>query len=205
MKKIKLLESKNILFLNFIDMNNKFFLLRKNKIKFIFLNTYKDIALFFYMEYRETSLYQKETHKMTDRNESLDLMELVAEIVAAYVSNNKMELTELPAFIQLVHRSLCNVGSGKSFLHSSRGEPAVPIEDSIKPDYIVCLEDGKPMKMLKRHLKTAYNMTPDQYRERWNLPANYPMVAPNYAKKRSTIARSIGLGTHRKNQKKAAA
>lgn len=157
------------------------------------------------MKYREILLYQKETYKMTDRNESLDLTELVAEIVAAYVSNNQMELTELPTFIQLVHRCLCNIKSGKSFLPSSCGEPAVPVEDSIKPDYIVCLEDGKPMKMLKRYLKTAYNMTPNQYRERWNLPANYPMVAPNYAKKRSTIARSIGLGTHRKNQKKAAA
>ncbi len=81
-------------------------------------------------------------------------------------------------------------------------EPAVPLEESIKPDYIVCLEDGRQLKMLKRHLKTAYNMTPDQYRERWNLPANYPMVAPNYTKSRSSIAKSIGLG---KRSKKAAA
>ena len=81
---------------------------------------------------------------------------------------------------------------------ASRSEPAVPIEESIQPDYIVCLEDGKRMKMLKRHLKTSYNMTPDQYRERWSLPANYPMVAPNYAVKRQNIAKTIGLGLNRK-------
>ena len=92
------------------------------------------------------------------------------------------------------------LGLGEGF----RSEPAVPIEDSIQPDYIVCLEDGKRMKMLKRHLKTSYNMTPDQYRERWNLPANYPMVAPNYAIKRQGIAKEIGLGRHRSRKKTAA-
>ncbi len=84
-------------------------------------------------------------------------------------------------------------------------EPAVPFEESIKPDYIVCLEDGRRLKMLKRHLKTAYNMTPDQYRERWNLPANYPMVAPNYAKFRSSIAKNTGLGDRKRRSKKDAA
>ncbi|MBP9692338.1 MAG: MucR family transcriptional regulator [Alphaproteobacteria bacterium] len=135
---------------------------------------------------------------MTERNESLDSIALVAEVVAAYVSNNTMEASDLPEFIRLVHRSLHNVGSRKSFPLTTRGEPVVPIEESIKPDYIICLEDGKQMKMLKRHLKTTYGMTPEQYRERWDLPSNYPMVAPNYAKRRSGIAKGIGLGTHRK-------
>jgi len=135
---------------------------------------------------------------MTERNDSLDSMALVAEVVAAYVSNNTMEAAGLPEFIRLVHRSLCSTGAGKSFLLATRGEPVVPIEESIKPDYIVCLEDGKQLKMLKRHLKTSYGMTPDQYRERWGLPSTYPMVAPNYAKRRSGIAKGIGLGTHRK-------
>lgn len=142
---------------------------------------------------------------MTDTNESLDIMAMVSDIVAAYVSNHSMETSELPGFIQLVQRSLCSLNSNHSFVLASRSEPAVPIEDSIQPDYIVCLEDGKRMKMLKRHLKTSYNMTPDQYRERWALPANYPMVAPNYAIKRQGIAKSIGLGTHRKNRKQTAA
>jgi predicted transcriptional regulator len=135
---------------------------------------------------------------MTDTNDSLDIMAMVSDIVAAYVSNHSMEISELPNFIQLVQRSLCSLNSNHSFVLASRSEPAVPIEESIQPDYIVCLEDGKRMKMLKRHLKTSYNMTPDQYRERWALPANYPMVAPNYAIKRQGIAKSIGLGTHRK-------
>jgi len=139
---------------------------------------------------------------MTDTNESLDVMAMVSDIVAAYVSNHSMEPSELPSFIQLVQRSLCSLNTGHLFTLASRSEPAVPIEESIQPDYIVCLEDGKRMKMLKRHLKTSYNMTPDQYRERWGLAANYPMVAPNYAIKRQGIATSIGLGTHR--SKKAA-
>lgn len=142
---------------------------------------------------------------MIEQNESLELMAMVSEIVAAYVSNHQMEPTNLPGFIQLVQRSLYSIGSRKSIFLSARSEPAVPIEESIQPDYIVCLEDGKHMKMLKRHLKTSYNITPEQYRERWGLPSNYPMVAPNYAKTRRTIAKGIGLGTHRKGQKKAAA
>ncbi|MDI9638443.1 MucR family transcriptional regulator [Kamptonema cortianum] len=142
---------------------------------------------------------------MTERNESIDLTSLVAEVVAAYVSRNPMESTEIPAFVQMIHRSLGALSSGKSYLLSSRSEPAVSVEHSIHPDYIVCLEDGRKLKMLKRHLKTAYNMTPEQYRERWNLPTNYPMVAPNYAKRRSSIAKDIGLGTHPKGHKRAAA
>ena len=107
---------------------------------------------------------------------------MVSNIVATYVSNHTIEPSDLPGFIQQVQRSFSN--SKNSFLLSLPGTPAVPIEESITPDYIICLEDGKQMKMIKRHLKTSYGITPDQYRERWGLPANYPMVAPNYAKKR---------------------
>ncbi len=141
---------------------------------------------------------------MTERDENFGKIAFVAEIVAAYVSNNKMEKSELPGFIQLVYRSLCHLERG-SFFPTPRGEPFVPIEESVNPDYIVCLEDGKKLKMLKRHLKTTFNMTPEQYRERWGLSADYPMVAPNYAKKRSALAKTIGLGTKRKEQKKKAA
>ena len=142
---------------------------------------------------------------MTERTESLDLTSLVTEVVAAYVSRNPMESSEIPALVQMIHRSLGALSSGKSYLLTSRSEPAVAVENSIHPDYIICLEDGRKLKMLKRHLKTAYNMTPEQYRERWNLPTKYPMVAPNYAKRRSSIAKDIGLGTHPKGHKKAAA
>lgn len=134
---------------------------------------------------------------MTEKNESLNIMALVAEVVASYVVNNEIVASELPAFIQQVHRSLCNVSSGRSFLLHDRPDPVVSIADSVQPDYIVCLEDGRHLKMLKRHLKTAYNMTPDQYRERWGLSSDYPMVAPNYAKRRSNLAKNIGLGTRR--------
>ena len=142
---------------------------------------------------------------MNTRDDALDLTSLAAEIVAAYVSNHLMNPSEIPAFVQLVHRSLLGLSSGQSCWLPANRNPVVPIEESICPDYIICLEDGRRMKMLKRHLRTAYNMTPEQYRERWNLPINYPMVAPNYAKHRSHIAKSIGLGNHQKGQKKAVA
>lgn len=137
------------------------------------------------------------------RDYSLESKGLVSEIVAAYVSNHTMEPSELPEFIKLVHKSLHNIGVRKSSL-GAPGIPAVPIDESINPDYIVCLEDGRRLKMLKRHLKTAYEMTPDQYRERWSLPPEYPMVAPNYAKKRTEIAKGTGLGL-KPRQKKIAA
>ena len=146
-----------------------------------------------------------ERSKMIERVENTNIIELVVEVVASYVSNNEMDMTEIPALIQQVHRSLCNLGSGRSYLLQDRSEPVVPIEESIQPDYIVCLEDGRRLKMLKRHLRTAYNMTPDQYRERWGLSADYPMVAPNYAKRRSSLAKDIGLGTHREKKRKIAA
>jgi predicted transcriptional regulator len=143
--------------------------------------------------------------KMTQRIDSNNVVELVVDVVASYVSNNEIDVQELPELIQQVHRSLCNLGSARSYLLQDRSEPIVPIEDSVHPDYIICLEDGRRLKMLKRHLRTAYNMTPDQYRERWGLSPDYPMVAPNYAKRRSNLAKDIGLGTRRERQRNIAA
>ncbi len=126
--------------------------------------------------------------------DSRELLELTTEIVAAHVSNNTVPVTDLPDLIQQIYRSLSNVGSNGAAA-PERPQPAVPIRKSVTPEYIICLEDGKKLKMLKRHLKTAYNMTPEEYRERWGLPADYPMVAPDYAAQRSSLAKKIGLGT----------
>lgn len=123
-----------------------------------------------------------------------ELLEYTTEIVAAHVSNNTVAVPDLPDLINQVYKTLSSVESSASTVQE-RPEPAVPIKKSVTNDYIVCLEDGKKLKMLKRHLKTAYNMTPDEYRERWNLPSDYPMVAPNYASQRSDLAKKIGLGT----------
>jgi predicted transcriptional regulator len=130
---------------------------------------------------------------MTEKSEANEFLGLTTQIVAAHVGNNTVALNELPALIQDVYRTLVTVGTTP--VKPERPQPAVPIKKSILPDYIVCLEDGKKLKMLKRHLKTAYKMTPEEYRERWGLPSDYPMVAPNYAKHRSTLAKKIGLGT----------
>src|SRR4051794_22081618 len=129
------------------------------------------------------------------------LLALTADIVAAHVSNNSVAVNDLPTLIQNVHAALNGI-SGASAAPEPRPEPKVSIRSSIKPDYIVCLEDGKKLKMLKRHLMTHYNMTPDQYRQKWGLSSDYPMVAPNYAEQRRTLAKSIGLGTKRKRTKK---
>ena len=123
-----------------------------------------------------------------------DLLELTSEIVAAHVSNNSVTMSDLPTLIEQVYKTLSNVGKDTD-TNGERLTPAIPIKKSITPDFIICLEDGKRLKMLKRHLKTAYNMTPDEYRERWGLPSDYPMVAPNYANQRSSLAKAIGLGT----------
>ena len=131
---------------------------------------------------------------MTDQSSREDILALTTEIVSAYLSNNAVSATEIPGVIEQVFKTLSNVNSDSSVM-TDRPQPAVPIKKSVNPDYIVCLEDGKKLKMLKRHLKTAYNMTPEQYRERWGLPSDYPMVAPNYAKQRSKLAKDIGLGT----------
>jgi predicted transcriptional regulator len=123
-----------------------------------------------------------------------DLLALTTEIVAAHVSNNTVAVGDLPQLINQVYNSLANIGSVPA-APSTRPQPATSVKKSVQPDYIVCLEDGKKLKMLKRHLKTAYNMSPEAYRERWGLPADYPMVAPNYARQRSRLAKEIGLGT----------
>lgn len=125
------------------------------------------------------------------------LIALTADIVAAHVSNNSVSVNDLPQLIQNVHGALSGLSGGQN-APEAKPEPKVPIRSSVKPDYIVCLEDGKKLKMLKRHLMTHYQMTPDQYRQRWGLPADYPMVAPNYAEQRRNLAKSIGLGTKRK-------
>ncbi|MCB9991248.1 MAG: MucR family transcriptional regulator [Rhodospirillales bacterium] len=131
---------------------------------------------------------------MADQPDHTDLLALTTEIVSAHLSNNQVQTEEIPNLIQKVYKTLSNV-NGESSVMAERPQPAVPIKKSVTPDYIVCLEDGKKLKMLKRHLKTAYNMSPEEYRERWGLPADYPMVAPNYAEQRSKLAKEIGLGT----------
>jgi predicted transcriptional regulator len=131
---------------------------------------------------------------MSDTNEMAEtLITLTADIVAAHVSNNSVAVSDLPALISNVHGALSAIG-GNSAAPAVRQEPAVSIRSSIKPDYIICLEDGKKLKMLKRHLMTSFGMTPDDYRAKWGLSADYPMVAPNYAEQRRTLAVKIGLG-----------
>jgi predicted transcriptional regulator len=124
------------------------------------------------------------------------LITLTADIVSAHVSNNDVAVNDVPGLIQNVHGALTQLGAAKPEPEAKQ-EPAVSVRSSIKPDYIVCLEDGKKLKMLKRHLMTHYQLTPEQYRAKWNLPADYPMVAPNYADQRRNLAKKIGLGTHR--------
>jgi len=122
---------------------------------------------------------------------------LTVQIVSAHVAHNNVAQADLPALIAQIYGALSGLGKVTEPAGPARPEPAVSIRKSITPDYIVCLEDGKKLKMLKRHLASAYNMTPDQYRERWGLPADYPMVAPSYAAQRSQLAKTIGLGTRR--------
>lgn len=129
---------------------------------------------------------------MADQANRSELLELTSEIVAAHVSNNTLAVIDLPQLIKDVYFTLANVDENQGF--PERLNPPVSIKKSVTPDFIVCLEDGKKLKMLKRHLKTAYNMTPEEYRQRWSLPLDYPMVAPNYAKHRSDLAKEIGLG-----------
>lgn len=132
---------------------------------------------------------------MADTAGSNSVLGLTAQIVSAHVSNNTVAPDALPGLIKEIYRTLSTIGGAAPEPTAERPQPAVPIKRSVFPDHIVCLEDGKKLKMLKRHLKTAYNMTPEQYRERWGLPPEYPMVAPNYAERRSALAKEIGLGT----------
>jgi predicted transcriptional regulator len=132
------------------------------------------------------------------------LITLTADIVSAHVSNNSVAVNDLPTLIANVHGALAGLGTREE-APAPKQEPAVSIRSSIKPDYVVCLEDGKKLKMLKRHLMTHYNMTPDQYRQKWGLNADYPMVAPNYAEQRRDLAKKIGLGTKRRRTGRTAA
>lgn len=131
---------------------------------------------------------------MIEGKTASNILALTAQIVSAHIAHNAVAASALPSLIQEVHRTLTSIETAPVSM-PIRPEPAVAISKSVTQDFIICLEDGKKMKMLKRHLKTAFNMTPDQYRERWGLPVDYPMVAPRYAKQRSTLAKKIGLGT----------
>ncbi len=123
-----------------------------------------------------------------------DVIAWTADIVASHVQNNSVAISDLPQLIRTVHESLSGLSGAAP---SEKPQPAIPVRRSVTPDYIICLEDGRKLKMLKRHLATAYGMTPEEYREKWGLPADYPMVAPNYAKQRSSLAKKIGLGKRR--------
>ncbi len=139
---------------------------------------------------------------MSDTPAGGSFIELTANIVSAYVSNNSVAATDIPALINQVHSALTRVSGGQSEAPAEPLRPAVPIKKSITPEYIVCLEDGKKFKSLKRHLRTQYNMTPEQYREKWDLAPDYPMVAPNYAAARSQLAKQMGLGQQRRRRSK---
>ena len=134
--------------------------------------------------------------RMTDNSsaEKKDVIAWTADIVASHVQNNSVAISDVPQLIRTVHDSLASLSGGAA---EEKPQPAVSVRRSITPDHIVCLEDGRKLKMLKRHLATAYGMTPEEYREKWGLPADYPMVAPNYAKQRSSLAKKIGLGKRR--------
>lgn len=138
--------------------------------------------------------------KADPKMDSNELLALTTDIVASHVANNSVAVADLSYLIQQVYSALAGVGPAGAA--AERPNPAVSIKRSITPDYVICLEDGKKLKMLKRHLKTRYNLSPDEYRERWGLPADYPMVAPNYAKQRSALAKKIGLGTKRRKRKR---
>ncbi|HET7336191.1 MAG TPA: MucR family transcriptional regulator [Rhizomicrobium sp.] len=128
----------------------------------------------------------------TDRGD--DLLKLTSDIVAAYVSNNAIAVADIPGMIKSVHATLGGLSSASTHDLPTAQKPAVPVKKSVTPEHIICLEDGKKLKMLKRYLRSNYSMTPEEYRTKWNLPADYPMVAPNYAAQRSEFAKKIGLG-----------
>ncbi len=139
---------------------------------------------------------------MADSSAHAPYIELAADIVSAYVSNNSVPLAELPNVIRDVHAALMRVTEQAVPVEAEPLKPAIAVKKSITPDYIVCLEDGKQFKSLKRHLRTQYNLSPDAYREKWGLPPDYPMVAPNYAKARSNLAKQMGLGQQRRRRSK---
>jgi predicted transcriptional regulator len=136
---------------------------------------------------------------MNDKSSS-NYIELTADIVSAYVSNNVVAAGDISALISQVHSALLRVSNGQNEVVSEALKPAIAVKKSITPDYLICLEDGKKFKSLKRHLRTQYNMTPEHYREKWGLAADYPMVAPNYAEARSQLAKQMGLGQQRRRR-----
>lgn len=133
---------------------------------------------------------------MSESNEAI--VDLVAGIVSAFVAHNSVPTSELPALIASTHAALAALGKEPAPALEEKPVPAISIKKSITPDFIICLEDGKKFKSLKRHLRTAYEMSPDEYRAKWNLPPDYPMVAPNYAEARSQLAKKMGLGSQRR-------
>ena len=137
---------------------------------------------------------------MNDATDNSNFIELAADIVSAYVSNNSVAASDLPNLIGDVHGALLRVSNGAQEAPVEAPKPAVPVKKSVTPDFIICLEDGKKFKSLKRHLRTQYNMSPEEYREKWGLPADYPMVAPNYAAARSNLAKQMGLGQQRRRR-----
>ena len=138
---------------------------------------------------------------MSDTTSPTQFIALTADIVSAYVSNNTVPANDIPNLINQVHLALLRVSGGQNETQPEPLKPAISVKKSITPEYIVCLEDGKKFKSLKRHLRTQYNMTPEQYREKWQLPTDYPMVAPNYAEARSQLAKKMGLGQQRKRRR----
>jgi predicted transcriptional regulator len=143
---------------------------------------------------------------MSEVQQAPNYLELAADIVSAFVSNNSVPATDLPSLISNVHHALNTLANGAVQQPAEEQKaPAVPIKKSVQPDYIVCLEDGKRFKSLKRHLRSVYNMSPEQYRAKWGLPASYPMVAPNYAATRSELAKRLGLGQQRRRAEPAQA
>jgi predicted transcriptional regulator len=137
---------------------------------------------------------------MSDGSSDSTFIELAADIVSAYVSNNSVAATDLPSLIGDVHSALLRISTGVMEAPVEAPKPAIAIKKSVTPDYIICLEDGKKFKSLKRHLRTQYNMSPEEYREKWGLPPDYPMVAPNYAQARSNLAKQMGLGQQRRRK-----
>jgi len=143
---------------------------------------------------------------MTEKLSQNELLALTTEIVASHVSNNTVAVSDLSELIRAVYGGLANLSPAPAPEQPEKPMPAVAIKKSVTPEYIICLEDGKKLKMLKRHLKTRYNMSPEEYRRRWDLPQDYPMVAPSYAQQRSALAKKIGLGTKpRTRQRRGAA
>lgn len=136
---------------------------------------------------------------MEDRASNMELVELASDIVSAYVSNNTVVAADVPVLIDQTFDALCKASSKATQPAKEELKPSVPVKKSITPDYIICLEDGKKFKSLKRHLRTHYDLTPEEYREKWGLPQDYPMVAPNYAAARSALAKKMGLGQRRRS------